>query len=151
MLAGTAYLVWLIYCLTVEVIWPFISKAFFLIQKRSVKLNYTSDQWLKHYICFLWGGQAECMPCSQLLVPSSSWPFHPYSPTRGGGGKLGWERNGDGGVAGGRETWVRWERENRESGREKEGEREGEGERKVPYSSCHVTGDLCPPFKSFPS
>lgn len=24
-------------------------------------------------------------------------------------------------------------------------------ERKVPYSSCHVTGDLCPPFKSFPS
>lgn len=22
---------------------------------------------------------------------------------------------------------------------------------KCPYSSCHVTGDLCPPFKSFPS
>lgn len=29
--------------------------------------------------------------------------------------------------------------------------REREGERRVPYSSCHVTGDLCPPFKSFPS
>lgn len=47
---------------------------FFLIQKRSVKLNYTSDQWLKHYICFLWGDKPSISPALRSLSLTPALP-----------------------------------------------------------------------------
>lgn len=145
--AGTSYLVWLIYCLTIEVIWLFISKAPSPpSQSRKGVLNSIIAVISGSNTTFVSSeeGQAKYQPCSQIPVPQSC-PSTPSGQQKGGRGKLGWERNWRGAAGWGHE----WNERVRERGRKRE--RDLDGGRKVPNSCCHVTGDLCPPFKSFPS